>query len=72
MKRKEQETAREKRRVFERNQDYSIFISLCVIQEELKIKIDLEEQYANDAKNTLAASIKKTVRRLYNIVSNLY
>ncbi|CAF3347822.1 unnamed protein product [Rotaria socialis] len=44
MKRKEEETAKEKRR------------------EELKVKIDLEEQYANAAKNTLAASIKKTKR----------
>ena len=26
------------------------------------MKIDLEDQYANGAKNTLAASIKKTVR----------
>ncbi|CAF4225276.1 unnamed protein product [Rotaria sp. Silwood2] len=44
MKRKEEETAREKRR------------------EELKVKIDLEDQYANAAKNTLAANIKKTKR----------
>ncbi|CAF0912367.1 unnamed protein product [Rotaria sordida] len=44
MKRKEEETAREKRR------------------EELKVKIDLEDQYANAAKNTLTANIKKTKR----------
>ncbi|CAF3457470.1 unnamed protein product [Rotaria sp. Silwood1] len=30
--------------------------------EELKVKIDLEDQYANAAKNTLAANIKKTKR----------
>ncbi|CAF3922818.1 unnamed protein product, partial [Adineta steineri] len=29
-------------------------------RDELKVKIDLEDQYANASKNTLAASIKKT------------
>ncbi|CAF0777180.1 unnamed protein product [Adineta steineri] len=31
-------------------------------RDELKVKIDLEDQYANASKNTLAASIKKTKR----------
>jgi hypothetical protein len=30
------------------------------------VKIDLEDQYANAAKNTLAASIKKTVNSSFS------
>ncbi len=61
MKRKEEETAREKRRVYFENFSYMNTIISISYQEELKVKIDLEDQYANASKNTLAASIKKTV-----------
>lgn len=68
MKRKEEETAREKRRVGSIPLKSYEFVSL-VHQDELKVKIDLEEQYANAAKNTLAANIKKTVETdLINIL----
>ncbi len=61
MKRKEEETAREKRRVYFEKFSYMNTIISISYQEELKVKIDLEDQYANASKNTLAASIKKTV-----------
>lgn len=61
MKRKEEETVREKRRVGDTYWNEDVAIPFIFYQDELKVKIDLEEQYANASKNTLAANIKKTV-----------
>ena len=61
MKQKEEESAREKRRVDKFCLHRKVYLPSTLIQDELKLKIDLEDQYVNAAKNTLTTSVKKTV-----------